>query len=286
MTRKKVEETPAGEQARLERQAHRQEAQDLLSQAVPVGKTVVHCESREPARRRADLAEGNVPPATPEPPDSPPTPPIRTDPGWTEYVLSLLREEEQTRDGDPRVGGLERLAQLLIGELIRDEVTHFQGESTSGWSWASVTRRMVFLTPSGEERVFEEVADCSPDNAEAPYCHHPAAMASTRARARALRNALCLRGVVTAEEKGLYALPEQTGTVSETHLTWLGTLCSRLDINVRKYLDGCRLVGVAPGEIPLEKWKKIKINLSELQKEPHRVVETIRGYDPNWRSEQ
>lgn len=131
-------------------------------------------------------------------------------PGWTDYVLSLLRENEKV-DGKPTCNGLRRLTELLIGEIISSEVTAVYPPSTDdGPGRATVVYRVEVLDASEIAKGYSDlstmpiksvsdVADCWHGNCPNVYAVHPTATASTRAEGRCLRKLLKIN-IITAEE--------------------------------------------------------------------------------------
>jgi hypothetical protein len=212
--------------------------------------------------------------------------PARSDPQWTPYILSLLTPEEMV-NGKPKVGGLERLSLQIIGPILVDEGKVIHSHYQKGWSFAVCEHTVIFQTADGEQRRYTGVGDCSPDNlTDVRFNVYPAATADTRARGRAFRAALNLRGVVTAEECGAIELPEQPadGRITETQVFFLNSLCQRNNINVRKYLATWEEIkGKALKEIPFKVAEAITMELTDLQNDQTRIEASLKGYDANWR---
>ena len=49
-----------------------------------------------------------------------PEPPEMTEPGWAQYVLGQFADDE-LEEQNPRVEGLRRVAELLLGEIVEEE---------------------------------------------------------------------------------------------------------------------------------------------------------------------
>lgn len=143
--------------------------------------------------------------------------PLRTDVEWHNYVMGLF-DESELYDGMPLVAGLRRVSQLVIGPIISSKpVQVFAPTDVDHMGRATVVYEVQFQKPKAEEKVkkgeavsvlsswndnvltFADVADCFEGNADDLVALHPAATASTRAEARALRKALGLT-CVSAEE--------------------------------------------------------------------------------------
>lgn len=117
-----------------------------------------------------------------------------TDPNWTEYVLSQFTENEKDK-GMPKVDGLRRVAHLLLGPFSEDTQV-IQCPTTDNAGRATVVVRIEFK----DKTYFSGVADVYSGNTDRKFAVHPTATAETRAEGRALRKALKLTKVLSAEE--------------------------------------------------------------------------------------
>jgi hypothetical protein len=119
---------------------------------------------------------------------------------WSDYVMSQFTSDELI-DGNPKCAGLRRVAEELLGDIIESGPSEvYPATETNGPGRATVVFRVVFdWMNNGSYRSYSEVADVWDGNTDDPYSHHPAATASTRAEARALRKALKVN-CVAAEE--------------------------------------------------------------------------------------
>jgi len=125
--------------------------------------------------------------------------PTKNDPEWTQYVLGLFMDDEV--DGkNPRVEGLRRVSEILVGELIEEGCDLISAPTESNRFRACVKAWGVFATKYGQNKRFEALADATTDNCFEDYATFLVAMADTRAKGRMFRNALGLRRVVAAEE--------------------------------------------------------------------------------------
>jgi hypothetical protein len=139
------------------------------------------------------------------------------DPGWTQYVLGKFLPDEV--DGkNPRVEGLRRVANELIGTLLEEGCDLVSSPSENNRFRASVKAWAVFQKEDGTLRRYEALADAHADNCFEDYATYLVAMADTRAKGRVFRNALCLRRVVSAEEVNkTAATTEDTQKGSQVH---------------------------------------------------------------------
>jgi hypothetical protein len=118
------------------------------------------------------------------------------DPGWSDYVLSLISEKEKIKDS-PRMDALRRVAIFLYGRFATEIQVHNSPTKENGGR-ATVSAKLTFTDTN---IVATGAADVSELNTHSQYAVHAVATAETRAKGRALKEALCLQNVHTAEEK-------------------------------------------------------------------------------------
>lgn len=175
--------------------------------------------------------------------------PEMTDPKWDDYVMSLFDSGELV-DGHPNVAGLRRMARLLLGEILVSKPTAvFASEGNK----ATICYEIMISCANGKMLNFGDVADVTEYNTDLPFCLHPAAVASTRAEARALRKALCLKKASSEELNGKNApkTPElkvkvdkpTTGEVDPSTLltdnqkNFISSLCKKLSVSASEFLE-------------------------------------------------
>lgn len=128
--------------------------------------------------------------------------------GWHNYVMGLFNPDE-LMDGYPKVNGLSRVANLVLGDIISSKATDVivaPGDTRSVTVNYEVQIEWKLNTPVGfgnmnnlsQVRVFGGVSCCSED-LSSPFGRHPAAVAESKALGRALRKALSLN-IIAAEE--------------------------------------------------------------------------------------
>jgi hypothetical protein len=154
--------------------------------------------------------------------------PKYTEVGWHDYVMSKFDPTELDR-GYPKVEGMRRLAEELLGEIIFSGAVEFnssmpEDDYRSGRSivnyelqiaWKNGVEVYVHM-PSFQypTRVFRGLASCFPGNVKGDvFAVFPESIAETRAEARALRKALGLK-VIAAEELGGGDVKESSQVVS------------------------------------------------------------------------
>jgi len=196
-------------------------------------KMVKECLKGEQANVALEDVKELVPSELQKGTDEVPEIPSQNDPEWTQYVLGQFLDDEV--DGEnPRVEGLRRVADKLIGPIVEEGCDLIDPPNTNNDMRACVRAWVLF---SNGVR-FEALADASPYNVSGDFVNYLVAMADTRAKGRCYRNALKLKRVVSAEEVGAVALTqESTKAIHTGQITAIRQLCNRNEINVYKLLD-------------------------------------------------
>lgn len=212
---------------------------------------------------------------------------------WDTFVMSQFDSSELS-DGHPRVNGLRRVAELLLGDIIqstpidvhpvapRDETQR----STVGYS-------VTFLWFDGTERTYADVADVHAGNQDPEFVIYSVATAATRAEARAFRKALKLKKCA-AEEMGPKTdakpqtkTPQNVATieyVSSNQIKFIDKRCKDLDINTLKLMskDGEQYDVIE--DMTKVQAKALIDFLAKVAKDEEVTVDSsLKGYDPNWR---
>jgi hypothetical protein len=149
----------------------------------------------------------------------------RSSPGWSDYVISLFREDEMMVKNDnkyPTLKGLRRVFYNIFGPPSFSGVIDYASptiESSPGRAHANY--ELVFYD-CGREMRYRGAADAYPGNIAGGYQVYPLAIAENRAEARAYRKALMLN-IVTAEEMGneeshFVSVLSSTGEFDESEL--------------------------------------------------------------------
>ena len=189
------------------------------------------------------------------------TTPAYYDIEWQDYVLSKFDKKTEMVDGKyPSVNGLRRVVELLLGEIVSagpiDTKVTLEANSLSK---AVVTYEINILWRLGpyvdiEEpqcRTFRAIASSCPLNTDDMYAVFPEAIAETRAEGRALRRALRLAVVCadeitrkdTAEivrqksEKTTEGDWQENSIITDNQINTIKLLCSRLNIDVDKFIN-------------------------------------------------
>jgi len=220
--------------------------------------------------------------------------------GWDSYVMSQFKDDE-LRDGAPLCHGLRRVARNLLGQILYSGPTSVNpATDPNGPGRATVVYQVTFLWFDGTQRVFADVADVWHGNTDDMFAAHPAAVASTRAEARALRKALAIKKVSADElcSKDMGAIVRgsvstvkveapTTGESNPTDLitpaqkNFLGVLCSKLDINVLKLIES---TGNVYEKITKDATSKVITKINEYQQKGVELIpKELIGYDENWK---
>jgi hypothetical protein len=127
--------------------------------------------------------------------------PLMFDPEWTAYVLDQLEDDEKVDGEYPKLDGLRRLSLKLLGAFSTyTTVDACPGLENSNRATVSILISFLNDTTGRKMREVSAAADCCRENTEATYARHPVATAESRAEGRALKKALFLKNVHTAEE--------------------------------------------------------------------------------------
>jgi hypothetical protein len=212
-----------------------------------------------------------------------------TDPDWTEYVLSKLSPDELSPEGRPTCDGLRRVAELVLGPTVNSSVRIIQAPGPENAMTAVAEFSYTYESiHTNREVTFTAAADCNSGNTDGMFSKFATAMAETRAEGRALRKALRLRRIITAEEpSALFHDVDLSngGKSTEMQHSFIQTLCSRNDINIDAYLGSSKSFkwDGKLENIPHKSAVLIIAHLNELQRDRSKIDPKYKGYDPDWK---
>ena len=212
-----------------------------------------------------------------------------TDPDWTEYVLSKLSPDELSPEGRPTCDGLRRVAELVLGVTINSSVRIIQAPGPDNAMTAVAEFSYTYESiHTNREVTFTAAADCNSGNTDGMFSKFATAMAETRAEGRALRKALRLRRIITAEEpSALFHDVDLSngGKSTEMQHSFIQTLCSRNDINIDAYLGSSKSFKWDGKfeNIPHKSAVLIIAHLNELQRDRSKIDPRFKGYDSDWK---
>lgn len=224
----------------------------------------------------------------------------RTDLGWTDWVLTHFEEDEKIK-GLPLVDGLRRVAEIIVGEIISSEPTssHLARETHLSFdergqevqrkfSYAKASWRYTFKTKSGEIKTFGDAADVTIDNVEnKDFARFGTALAATRAKARALREALGLKKIVAFEEMGSMAEVNEYADkqkIKDNQIAALEVFCERNDVNLWNYVNMGKMKYKNIKDISYESALKMMKQIDKFQRNKDTIPENIKGFDSDWRN--
>lgn len=212
---------------------------------------------------------------------------------WTDYVLSLLSEDEKI-SGNPTTDGLRRIFEIALNCVITESTSSVvQSPTPENEKRATVVHSLSYVLNDLSEdsrikyRTVSGAADVYYGNCDKVYRNHPVAVAETRAEGRALRRGLRLRKVVAAEEiaKDIEDHPDSQNVtkISNNQLNFIDVLSKRLDINVNKLLQNAGHTEKNVYNIQHTDGIDIIKLLSSYQQNIDNIPEDIKGYDVNWK---
>lgn len=225
--------------------------------------------------------------------DVAPSIPKITDIEWTDYVLSLLSEDEKI-NGNPTTDGLRRIFEIALNcIIINAESEVVQSPTPENEKRATVTHTLCYYLKEANEspetliKSVSGAADVYWGNCDKVYRNHPVAVAETRAEGRALRRALRLRKVVAAEElaKDIEDHPDSNtvSLISNQQINFIDIMTQRLNINVIKLFNQQQLSSDNIYSISHDNAVEIIRLLSKYQQNISTIPENIIGYSKDWK---
>jgi hypothetical protein len=187
-------------------------------------------------------------------------------PDWSEHVFAQFSDDELI-SGNPTVGGLRRVAELLLGAITFSGPTDFKvhypdnpqeiGRATVVYAihiaWGA-DNPWLDINADMPTRIFSAIAGSYLGNTDDMYSVYPEAIAETRAEGRALRKALGLKNAVSHEEltdkdamesvkiskrvfddKAVEWSSDESISATQKHLIELK--CRQMDVNVAKFIN-------------------------------------------------
>lgn len=213
--------------------------------------------------------------------------------GWTDYVLSLLSDDEKI-GGNPTTDGLRRVFEIALNcDIVESSSSVVQSPSPENEKRATVVHNISYflkddsVLAESKYRSVSGAADVYWGNCDKIFRNHAVAVADTRAEGRALRRALKLRKVVAAEElaKDIEDHPDANtvSKISTNQINFIDVLAKRLNINVFNLLDSLNIKTTSIYELSHDDGVKTIKELSTLQTDLESVSEKLKGYDSGWK---
>lgn len=210
--------------------------------------------------------------------------PTQNDIEWTDYVLSLLTDEEKIK-GNPTTDGLRRVFETATGKvIISSETNVVQTPSPDNGQRATVIVTLTYGTDKLVHSV-DGASDAFWGNTDKLFRNHPVAVAETKAEGRALRRALRLRKVVTADEIAEDVediTGENADRIESSQIAFINNLSLKTDINVSNLLDSLDLPKDNIKKISHKDAVSVVRKLSEYQRDLSSIPLHLKGYNPDW----
>lgn len=139
-----------------------------------------------------------------------------TDPEWTDTIMKLFVDSELV-DGSPTCNGLRRVCEKVIGKIVCTE-SYVEQTPDINNAYRATVKVIIHLA---NKEMYTGCADVHRGNAEQAFAAHPVATAETRAKARALRDALRLN-IISSEELSKPEIDEPDGTDNRANSNIIG----------------------------------------------------------------
>lgn len=213
---------------------------------------------------------------------------------WTDYVLSVLSDDEKIK-GNPTTDGLRRIFEQVMDCIVVEAISDVvQSPSPENEKRATVVHTLRYVLKDNLEddsdikyRSVTGSADVYWGNCDKIYRNHPVAVAETRAEGRALRRALRLRKVVAAEEltNEVDDHPDANTVdkITNNQINFIDVIAQRLNINVTKLLEINNLEYKNIYSLTHDKAVDIIRLLSKYQANISEIPETVLGYSNEWK---
>ena len=220
----------------------------------------------------------------PTPVEDGPKRPHEYDPGWSEYILDNMSDNELIQ-GAPTVDGLRRATEKCFGEILQSK-SEIVEVPTRQNNKCTIRHSLVIRKYSTESVIeVDGCVDVLYDKIPYPFNTHLVATADTRAEGKALRRALKIRGV-TAEE--LQNQDEDDVMASEEgmndqQILALNQMCKRLNISVVKFVKSQYNEVKVINDVSNMEARVLIGQLSGFQRKPKSIEKKIKGYDDNWK---
>jgi len=212
---------------------------------------------------------------------SEPAPPSMGDYEWHNYAMSHFHKDE-LMDGNPSVDGMRRVCELLVGTILETH-TNVVGTPNEGNQYRASVVVSIVIDDSDNVKRFDGAADAFSGNAEPEYARHALALAETRAEGRALKRALRLRKVVSAEEivdssKIENVVVGGPNKIVDTQVNFVDLLAKNGNINVEKLVKSLYNEVGNIRQLTYDQATALCTKLSEYRNKPDSVPEDVKGY--------
>jgi hypothetical protein len=214
--------------------------------------------------------------------------------GWTDYLMSLLREDE-IFDKRPTCDGLRRLVEELVGPILGREVVILNPPTKDNNMTASIVVRLS-VNSSGDfwgNRVIteEDVGDAGPFNSDPPFDKYPSSLAMTRAEGRCLRRILRMK-TITSEEGSKRAEEMKDSTIasewcptdkiSPEQKTVIDLIAKQCDIDAWAFINSGTQQYISIDDINKDTASKMIQHLNTVRQDKAVKPTGVGSYKENW----
>lgn len=214
-------------------------------------------------------------------------PPSMTDHGWSDYVKTFFEPDELDPEGHPTTDGLRRVAEKLLGPIVACDVRVVQFPDVANGYRCTCECEVSFAWEGNFDdiRHFRDAADTYPGNCDPQFSRFAVATTATRAKSRALRDALKLRKVVSAEEITTLAVSESglTNFITPSQIKCIEKTCRDLNISVLGFINSGSLQYKHISHIRYDKALEMLEFLNGYLQEPQKVPASLIGFEKNWK---
>lgn len=206
---------------------------------------------------------------------------------WDAYVMGQFSADE-LEDGKPKVAGLRRVTQKLVGPIYQSNVTIYQcpNQGTDNRAVVAYSLTLQVLNANhplyGNEISLSDAADVGRDNTNDPYVRHSVGTATTRAEARILRKILGIKAIAAEEsfDRGAVSYQEEAvinfeGKASDAQLQVMDYIMRRQGTNPVAFLAEFK-TGKTKHTLTEEDAEQLMAKLNEFNKDG--VPSTMSGY--------
>lgn len=220
--------------------------------------------------------------------------PEMDDPDWSDWVLGQFHPEEMN-NGLPNVAGLRRVAQKLLGPIIRSvgkptpQMNNALNDGASRYEFGDAVSvyEIDFIWRREDERhnrvvTYGDVGSCSKENCDNPMvAKFKPETATTRAEARCLRKALQLKAIAAEEQIG--AVSQQPNNISSAMILFMDANCRKLNINVKSFVNAGKRRYNFINDVPYDTAMLMTETLGDYEREPSDIPKGLVGYKQDWR---
>lgn len=205
---------------------------------------------------------------------------------WTDYVLSLLTEDEKIK-GNPTTDGLRRVFETATkSRIINCSTRILQCPEPDNGQRATVIVNIQYVNEKEQVFSVDGASDAFWGNTDKLFRNHPVAVAETKAEGRALRRALKLRKVITADEIAEDVediTGENADRIESSQINFIDNLSVKTNVNTTSLLDFMELDSNNIKKISHKDAVSVVRKLSEFQRDLSNIPENLLGYNPDWR---